>query len=117
MKNLITGAVAALTLASTAMIAPAEARPNGYGNGYGYSQNYRYDNRRNRNGDVAAAGIIGLAVGALIGSAASRPSYGYAPAPAYGYYGPPQPRYCRASERVWDPYIGRYVYVDRSYRC
>lgn len=114
MKKLITGAVAALTLASTAMIAPAEARPNGYGN-YGYNQNYR---DRNRSGDVAAAGIIGLAVGAMIGSAASRPSYGYAPAPAYGYYAPPpRPRFCRTSERVWDPYIGRYVYVERSYRC
>lgn len=115
MKKLITGAVAALTLASTAIIAPAEARPNGYGYGHGYTQNYRND--RHRNGDVAAAGIIGLAVGALIGSAASRPSYGYASPPAYGYYAPPPPRYCRTSQRVWDPYIGRYVFVDRSYRC
>ena len=69
--------VASCRLGTAAVpLAPAEARPNSYGYGHGYSQNYRND--RNRNGDVAAAGIIGLAVGALIGSAASRPSYGYA---------------------------------------
>ena len=56
-----------------------------------------------RNGGAIAAGIIGgLAVGAIIGAAATGPHYGYAPGyyaagPAYGYGGCYWTR-----QRVWD---------------
>jgi hypothetical protein len=123
MKKIMAAALGALTLASTALVAPAEARP--------YSRySYGHDYRRG-NGDAVAAGIAGLAIGAIIGSAASRnsgygPSYGYSygygprygyarPAYGYGYYAPR--RVCRGGERVWDPYYGRYIIVERNYRC
>lgn len=85
----------------------AEAQQRGYGNGYGrggYNNSYRggnYNNSFNRNvyvknngwggnGAAWAAGVGGLAVGALLGSALAAPNYAYgAPAyPTYGY-GPP----------------------------
>jgi hypothetical protein len=54
-------------------------------------------------GDVAAGVLGGLAVGALVGSAASQPRYYapyYAPAPVYV----PAPRCWLEHERVWDGY-------------
>ena len=50
-------------------------------------------------GDVAAGVLGGLAVGALVGSAAAQPRY-YAPAPVYV----PAPRCWLEHERVWDGY-------------
>jgi hypothetical protein len=50
-------------------------------------------------GDVAAGVLGGLAVGALVGSAAAPPRY-YAPAPVYV----PAPRCWLEHERVWDGY-------------
>ena len=113
MKKLIAGALAAFTMAAVAVPASAEARP--YRGGY----DYRYDNRHRGNGDAFAAGIAGLAIGAIIGSVASQPR-GYYDQPR-GYYDQPRgyyaPRMCVTRERVWDPYIGRRVTVERSYRC
>jgi hypothetical protein len=119
MKKLIAGALAAFTLAAVAMPASAEARP--YHGGYGY-----YGDRHRGNGDAVAAGIAGLAIGAIIGSAASQPRgyyeqpRGYYGAPS-GYYGPSrgyhEPRYCVSRDRVWDPYLGRRVTIERSYQC
>jgi hypothetical protein len=58
---------------------------------------------RNNAGAVAAGVIGGLAVGAIIGSAASRGAYDYYPPPAPVYYGPY--RYYHGChwvrERVW----------------
>ncbi len=113
MKKLIAGALAAFTLAAVAVPA-AEARP--YRGGY----DHRYDHRHRGNGDAVAAGIAGLAIGAIIGSAASQPR-GYYDEPR-SYYAPPPPayyapRYCVTRDRVWDPYLGRRVTVERSYRC
>jgi hypothetical protein len=54
-------------------------------------------------GDVAAGVLGGLAVGALVGSAAAQPRYYapyYAPAPVYV----PAPRCWLEHERVWDGY-------------
>lgn len=55
-------------------------------------------------GDVAAGLLGGLAVGALVGSAAAQPRYYapyyYAPAPVYV----PAPRCWLEHERVWDGY-------------
>ena len=60
-----------------------------------------------RHGGAIAAGVIGgLAVGALVGAAASAPYYGYAPGyyyggPAYGYGGCYWTR-----QRFWDRWAG-----------
>jgi hypothetical protein len=114
MKKLIAGALAAFTLAAVAAPA-AEARP--YRGGY--NNYYSYDRHRHNNGDAFAAGIAGLAIGAIIGSAASQPR-GYYDQPR-GYYDQPRgyyaPRTCVTRDRVWDPYLQRRVTVERSYRC
>jgi hypothetical protein len=63
-------------------------------------------------GDVAAGLIGGLAVGAMIGAAASQPRYAppppvyYAPAPVYAA---PPPCYWTRGEPVWDGARGMWV--------
>jgi hypothetical protein len=95
MKTILTGVLAAATLAGgvAASTAPAEAR--GYGPGA-----------------VAAAGILGLGVGAALAG----PHYAYGPPPGYyagpGYYG--YYRGCRAEWR-WSPRWGRYERVNWCY--
>ncbi|MEJ0022408.1 MAG: hypothetical protein WDN76_02450 [Alphaproteobacteria bacterium] len=114
MKKLIAGALAVVTMAAVT-ISTAEARPY-----YGGGRYYSYDRHRG-NGDAVAAGVAGLAIGAIIGSAVSQPRgyYGprsdsyYGPAPR-GYY---EPRYCSTRDWVWDPYLRRNVMVERSYPC
>ena len=81
--------------------------------------------RHHGNGDAVAAGVLGLAAGALIGGALanSRPSYGYygpgyddyyRPAPVRRYYAQPQvvyaDRYARPWTRAW------YEYCSDRYR-
>jgi hypothetical protein len=124
MNKVLTGALAAVTLAGVMAPAPAEARPYGYGHGHDRVVVVDRHHRRG-NGDAVAAGIAGLAIGAIIGSAASQPRYAPPPAhyygPAPGYYSPPPayyaPRWCRTTDWVWDPYLGRRVRVEQSYRC
>ena len=66
------------------------------------------------NGGAVAAGVVGgLAVGAILGSAAAQPRY-YAPPPAYVaepvYEAAPPPRcYWTRGEPVWDGYRGIWV--------
>jgi hypothetical protein len=58
-------------------------------------------------GAVAAGVLGGLAVGAIVGSAAAQPRY-YAPAPVYA--APPPPAcYWTRGEPVWDGYRGVWV--------
>ena len=89
---------------------------------------------------AAVAGIAGLALGAALSSHDGRSSgyyssgrgyyrdgyySGYSYDPRYdsysgGYYSRPyypRERVCITQERVWDPYIGRHVYVERRYPC
>lgn len=132
MRKILTTAVAAITFAGAiaATATPAQAE--------------RYS-RHNRHGgsDKAAvaviAGIAGLALGAALSSKgderssySSSSSYNYRDAPyrnGYAYdprsesydgdyyaYAPP-PRICSTRERVYDPYIGRRVTIERRYRC
>lgn len=62
-----------------------------------------------RNGGAIAAGVIGgIALGAIIGSAAANNGPYYQPAPAY--YGPPPGCYWQ-SQRVWDGYGWRFTRV------
>ena len=60
------------------------------------------------NGGAVAAGVLGgLAVGAIVGSAAAQPRY-YAPAPVY--VAPPPPScYWTRGQPVWDGYRGMWV--------
>lgn len=120
MKNLLTAAMAAITLggAVCATAAPAEARPHGYyGGGYGGGY-YRHDNT----GAAVAAGVVGLALGAALASNHgyyNRGYYGGGYYPAYGYAYAPAPAYrvCESTRWVWDPYIGRRVPVASRYAC
>jgi hypothetical protein len=68
-----------------------------------------------RGGAIAAGVLGGLAVGAMVGAAASQPRY-YAPPPAYVadpepvYVAPPPPRcYWTRGEPAWDGYRGVWV--------
>lgn len=111
MKNLVTGAMAALTLGSAAIAGPASAR-----GGYGYHDDGA--------GAAIAGGLFGFALGAAIASS-SHPAYYGAPGPYYGgpYYGPAYygPAYgygsCIGRRTVWDPYWGRYRVRTFRYAC
>lgn len=141
MKKFLGALVAgALVFASAA---PAYAHDHrGYG---GYDRRY-YDRRHDDHGDAVASGLVGLAIGALIGSALSQPRYEAPPPPppygyqgqgyqgqAYqgqGYYGPQPyqggyndggyaepPRLCTVHERQYDPYVGRTLTIERQVPC
>ena len=111
-------ALVGLTLLTLA--APAEAgRGRGYGNHGGHGGHYRHG-YRGGGGNAVAAGIIGLGVGALIGSALT-PRTVYVPPPPPRYapvaYGP-QPwspdwySYCYSRYRTFNPNSGTFVGYD-----
>ncbi|TPF76561.1 BA14K family protein [Brucella gallinifaecis] len=88
----------------------------------GWNRPY-YRHHRNRGGDALAAGVIGLAAGALIGSALSQqqptyvqPAPVYAPPPPPVYYPAPPAR--SAAYRVgYEPWSrGWYQYCSNRYR-
>ncbi|PRD45259.1 BA14K family protein [Phyllobacterium phragmitis] len=146
MNRIVKAAILA-TASVAAVIAPismttASAGDWGHRGGWGHHRHgwdrphYRH---RNRSGDALAAGAIGLAAGALIGSALSQPRYVeeprviYQPRPAYngGYY-PAAPRrvvtyqrsggfepwtrewyrYCADRYRSFNPQTGTYRGYD-----
>ena len=104
LKKILTGALAALTIGGSlaASAVPAAAAPHGGYHGGGYHGGYRGGWRGYGWGGPAAAGLIGLGVGAALAGA-------YAPYPGY-YYGPP----CRIEMR-WNPYWGGYERVRVCY--
>lgn len=121
LKKILTGAAAALTLggAVLATATPAAAEWRGGYHGGDYHRGWDHDGYRGyrgyNGGAVLGAGILGLAVGAAIAGHGYHDYY-RAPPPAY-YYGPRYYSYyggCHSSWR-WDPYIGRYVQVERCY--
>ncbi len=104
---------------------------DGYGHHYGrhYDRYYGYDDRRHYrhhdddDDDAIVAGVVGLALGAVLGAAISqsqdRRAYEqrYAPPPnEYRSY-QRQERTCYRRERQWDPYANRYLWVDVPYGC
>ncbi|MEJ8571066.1 BA14K family protein [Microbaculum marinum] len=127
-------ALAAMTVATGLSAVPTGSADAGWRGGYYYGGGYRgyypgysgYYGYRNNTGAAVAAGVVGLAAGALIGSALAQPRY-YAPAPyAYGtapYVAPaPAPVYVApgyvAPTQPYDPslpvqsgpgYSGTYV--------
>lgn len=74
-----------------------------------YSHHHHHHHDNNNWGGVAAAGIFGLATGAIIGSAAARP----APPPAY-YPAPSSDwaAYCASKYRSFDIRTGTYLGYD-----
>ncbi|NRG17809.1 BA14K family protein [Rhizobiales bacterium] len=141
-KTFTTKAVAALL--ASALVLPsvttaAEAgHRHGWRDNHGHYQNHhrpRWHKRKRHNNDAGAAvaaGVIGFAAGAILGSALSQPRqyidpprrvYGPPRAPAYGggYGGPvtvdysPRPwtpewyRYCSAKFRSFEPETGLYT--------
>ncbi|WP_417669974.1 BA14K family protein [Roseibium sp.] len=138
-----TSRVLAVALAG-ALLAPtfsaAEAGPRdgwrGHHGGHGHHRPHRphhgHHKKKNKNGDVGAAvaaGIIGLAAGAILLGATSRPSYAapapsyyppaptpgrvHGPGPSYGYgYQPWSPAwydYCASKYRSFNPHTGTYT--------
>lgn len=128
MRKLMTGALAALTLATTMGAGVTAAQADGWRGRGGYDH-YRGDRgyHRDNGGAVLGAGILGLAIGAAIGGHERHeyreryydgppPVYYNAPPPAY-YYGQSYYNYageCRVQWR-WDRYWQRYVEVERCY--
>jgi hypothetical protein len=131
MRKFLTSAIAAVTFggAVAATAVPAEAQSYYRHGGY-----HRHHRGSNDAAVAAVAGIAGLAIGAAIadgnrGSRGYSSSYyrnGYSYDPRYeGYYGDYYggdyygrgDRVCISRERVWDPYIGRHVNIERRYPC
>lgn len=89
MKKLLAALCALLMIGATAAPAYADHRDRGWSRGYDH---HRYDRgrryHRDNDNDAVVAGVLGLAIGALIGSAASRPRYASPPPPPpRRYYG------------------------------
>lgn len=137
MRKILASALAAVTFggALAATAGPAQAEHYYYG--------HRHHDGSDRAAVAVAAGIAGLALGAALSSRGSdrddryydrpyRGSYYYRNGYAYdgydrgGYYNRPyayddgysyRPNVCVTRDRVWDPYIGRPVYIERRYAC
>lgn len=89
----------------------------------------RHRHRHHHHGDAVAAGIFGLAAGALLSGAFSQPRYYryYAPAPVYVpeapvyYYGRPEPwtpewyASCDRRYRSFNPETGYFLGYDGDY--
>lgn len=128
MRKFIASALAALTFGGAVMAAATPAQAD---------RRHHRHHHRGGGDDVAIAaiaGIAGLAIGAAISdgnrsrssgyysrsrSYPYRSGYGYDPrydTYSGGYYGRGD-RVCITRERVWDPYIGRHVRIERQYPC
>ena len=136
-KSMATGLAVILGVLSFAGMAQAD-RWRGYGYyNHGYHANYRgyhyrpyyrgryYDRDYYNGGAAVAAGVLGFATGAIVGSAATAPRY------APGYYGGSARYYggqssgsadwiaaCQAKYRSFNPSTGMYLGYDGDYhRC
>jgi hypothetical protein len=118
MKRLLTSALA-LGLAVTSLPSTASA----------HDWRYRHSHR----GDAVAAGVVGLALGAVLGAAITNSNHrryydrrdrcydrcGY----SRDYYeegyddGYRGPDLCIVRERRWDPYTGREIYIEDRQPC
>ena len=121
MRNLMTAALAALTLTTTLGASVTAAQADEWRGRYDHYRGERHDHD---GGAILGAGVLGLAIGAAIGGHERReryydgppPVYYRAPPPAY-YSGPSYYGYageCRTHWR-WDHYWQRYVEVERCY--
>lgn len=132
MNRIVKNTILSLAVAATTLSAMplANAGQRQYGQRWEQGQRWehgprRHDYRRHHDsGDAIVAGVIGLAIGALIVGAASQPRYvepiddGYFPEPprrAVRYGGGLEPwsrdwyRYCADRYRTFDPRTGTYM--------
>ena len=99
---ILSAAVAATTLASLPAANAGEWRHGGRhwnNNNWNHNNNWKNNYRHNNNGDALAAGIVGLAAGALIVGLASQPTYR-------------EPVYVQPRPRPYRPYP-EVVYADQ----
>jgi hypothetical protein len=101
-------AVAALSIAALTVAAPAEARDRHrprHHHGHGHNHHGHHGH-----GDAIAAGVFGLAAGALIAGALAQPR----PQPRAAY-APDWVAYCSAKFKTYDPATNLYVGYDGYY--
>jgi hypothetical protein len=123
MRKILTAGLAALTLGAGAMATTTPATAQSWRGDRGWHEGFRggdrgdfrgFRGRGDRDDDAGVAllaGVLGFGLGATLAG----PRYSYGPGPYYendGYYG-----VCYGRERVWDPYIGRYVIERVRYAC
>ena len=140
MRKILTSAMAAVMAAGAvlATAGPASAEHRRY--------RYHHRDNDDEVAAAILGGVAGLALGAALSSGSRRDrgyySGGYSYDPRYdsyyrgrsygyyddgyydrgyyrgGYYGDRYAyRTCISRDRVWDPYIGRRVIIERRYRC
>lgn len=120
MKKFLSIACALLLIGATAAPAAyADHRGRGWSRGYDHHRHYDRRHHRDNDNDAVVAGVLGLAIGAIIGSAASRPRYAEPPryqAPrGCGYEpcgGPPPQPYYEQSYQGGGGYYGPQSYDD-----
>lgn len=135
----LVGAALVIFAAVAPSVASADPRYRGrgdrgyYDNHRGYNDGRYRGHRHNDNDDALAAGVVGLVLGAVIGSTVTqanndrRDRY-YAPPPPPPRYsggpyydGPPpqyyEPQLCVQRQETWDPYARRYVTLERRVPC
>lgn len=135
MRKIITSAMASVLAAGAVLATAAPAAADGR-RGY-----YRHHHRDNDDAVAAAVigGVAGLALGAALANGDRRGGdydrrdydrryydrrgydrgyrYGYSPRYDSYYERPYAYRTCVTRDRVYDPYIGRRVTIERRYAC
>ncbi len=107
----VTRGIAPLASTQNELVQQVQYRRHGHYHGRGYYGGRGYYHRHGNGGAVAAGVLGGLAVGAMIGAAASAPPPAYyAPAPVYG--GGDWLAYCASKYRSFDPASGTYLGYD-----
>jgi BA14K-like protein len=100
MKRIVAAGIAGLTLAGSVLPAQADHWRYRY---YGRPYYYRHDN-----GAAVAAGVAGLAAGALIAGAIANQAAA-APPPPPGTVNPNLAAYCARKYRSYDPMTGTFL--------
>jgi hypothetical protein len=127
MFGVVKSAILGMAVAETTLTAIPAANAGNNWNRYGNNWNHHYGNYHGSNGDALAAGVLGLAAGAIIGGILAQPTYRspvYADpyryqnlGPVGGYYANgyyQQPVYARRSLQPWSR--GWYDYCRNRYR-
>lgn len=143
MRKIIATALASVTAAGAVLATAAPAQADDYR----YYRHHKRDGGNDAAAAAIIGGVAGLALGAAIAGSNKRDrgyyddsyrydrrgygaygydyrydrpyarSHGYGYGDRYGYYDRPRYRTCISRDRVWDPYIGRRVTIERSYAC
>ena len=122
MKRVLRSAILGVAVAATTLSVIPAAQADDHGR-----RHYRHHHHPGHSGgDALAAGIAGLAVGAIVGGVLSQPTHArpvyvaprtyYRPAPVYRYslepWSPEWYRACSIRYRSFDPRSGTYLGYD-----